>query len=85
MRISGLTRVRYRWSKLQGWWRRRQVPARVRLLSGPPHPEIAPGDAVAVSLVRDGAAQVEPFLRHHFSLGVRHVVLLDNEIGRAHV
>ncbi len=70
--------MRYRLRKLQGWWRRLEVPSRVRLVSGPPRVALGPTDVVAVSLVRDGGAHVEAFLQHHFALGVRHVVLLDN-------
>lgn len=78
MRPSWNQQVRYRLRKLQGWWRRLEVPPRVRLVSGPASVALAPTDVVAVSLVRDGGAHVESFLRHHFALGVRHVVLLDN-------
>lgn len=70
--------ARYRLSKLQGWARRLAVPFRVRRVSGPARPALGPEEVSAVVLVRDGGDQVEPFLRHCFALGVRHVVLLDN-------
>lgn len=46
---------------------------------GPQGVPLAEDDVVLVCLVRDGAPYIEPFLRHHFALGVRHVALLDND------
>jgi glycosyltransferase involved in cell wall biosynthesis len=68
-------------------WLRREV----RHVAGPEEIEYGPEEVLAICVVRDGALHVESFLQHHFSLGVRHVVLLDNgstdgtaEIARRH-
>lgn len=53
----------------------RRLRREVRHVSGPESPEEA---VLAICVVRNGALHVESFLQHHFSLGVRHVVLLDN-------
>jgi glycosyltransferase involved in cell wall biosynthesis len=51
---------------------------RVRHVSGPERVEYGPDEVLAICIVRDGEAQLAEFLDHHFRLGVRHVVLLDN-------
>jgi hypothetical protein len=78
MRPTPIQQARYRLRQLEGWRRRLVAPFHVRAVSGPARPALGPADVVAVVLVRDGAAHLEPFLRHHFALGVRHVFLLDN-------
>ncbi len=45
---------------------------------GPQAVLLGEDDVVLVCLLRDGAPYIEPFLRHHFALGVPHVALLDN-------
>ena len=35
-------------------------------------------ELVVVCLVRDGQPWIEPFIQHHFSLGARHIVFMDN-------
>lgn len=52
--------------------------ARVEHLAGPREVECSPRDVVAVSVVRNGELHLRSFLDHHFGIGVRHVVLLDN-------
>ena len=74
MRPFGISIARKLAEDFRGW--RAQVG--VRHLWGPRNVTLAPSDVVAVCLVRNGAAHVESFLKRHFALGVRHVVLLDN-------
>jgi hypothetical protein len=50
----------------------------VRHVSGSPKPNVTATNLIVVSLVRDGEQHVEDFLTHHFKVGARHVVLLDN-------
>lgn len=56
-------------------WR---VPTAVRHVCGPRKPSVTAADLIVVSLVRAGEHHVEDFLTHHFKLGARHIVLLDN-------
>ena len=51
---------------------------KIRHLSGPRQPDTAPGDVIAISVVRNGALWIASFLAHHRKLGVRHFVVLDN-------
>jgi hypothetical protein len=54
------------------------VPANVQRVAGPAPPKLTRDDLILVCLVRNGEAHVEDFLTHHFGLGIRHAVLLDN-------
>jgi glycosyl transferase family 2 len=47
-------------------------------LHGPEEISYAEDELVVVSLVRDGRPWVKPFVEHYFSLGVKHLVFLDN-------
>ena len=60
-------------------YRARQVAARVEHVSGPPAVSLEPDGLVVLCLVRDGSAHLEHFLEHHFRLGARAAVLLDND------
>jgi len=51
---------------------------RIRHLSGPKRLSSAPGDVIAISVVRNGTLWIPSFLAHHRKLGVRHFVVLDN-------
>jgi hypothetical protein len=55
------------------------VPLRVRHVSGPKSVEYGSDEVLAVCVVRDGELHIHSFLRHHFRLGVKHVVLLLNK------
>jgi hypothetical protein len=80
--MSSLQRVFHRGKRIadKGAQRLRRwsVPSAVRHVSGPRTLQMSPSDAVLVSLVRNGEAHVSEFLTHHLTLGVRHIVLLDN-------
>jgi hypothetical protein len=47
-------------------------------LHGPEEISYAIDELIVVSLVRDGRPWVKPFVEHYFSLGVKHLVFLDN-------
>lgn len=74
VRLQGTSIARTLAENLRRWC----VHAGIRHVCGPRKVALAPSDVVAVCLVRNGAAHVESFLKRHFALGVRHVVLLDN-------
>jgi len=80
--MSGLKRLgrraRHIADKLAQHSRLWRVPPAVRHISGSPRPSMTASDLIVVSLVRDGEEHVEDFLTHHFNLGARHIVLLDN-------
>ena len=59
--------------------RRQRLPSRVRLVSGRSELATTADDVILVCLVRDGEAHIRSFLQHHFDLGVRHAVLVDND------
>lgn len=59
--------------------RDREVRDDVEHLHGPVEVACRPDDLVLVCLVRDGQPWVRDFLEYHFSLGVRHIALLDND------
>lgn len=54
------------------------LPPRVRHVAGPREVRYGGDEVLAISIVRNGAVHVRSFLEHHFGLGVRHAVLLDN-------
>lgn len=47
-------------------------------VSGPLDLEVTPEEVVLLSVVRDVEPHLEDFLDHYLSLGVKHVVLMDN-------
>ncbi|MGB3681081.1 MAG: glycosyltransferase family 2 protein [Rubrobacteraceae bacterium] len=47
-------------------------------LHGPGQVEYGPEELVVLCLVRDGEPCIRSFIEHHFALGVRHIVFLDN-------
>lgn len=71
-------RTRHFADKLAQHSRLWRVPPAVRYISGSLRPSVTATDLIVVSLVRDGEEHVEDFLTHHFNLGARHVILLDN-------
>ena len=73
-RVSKRTweRIRYRFID------RPKIHRHLQHLSGPLQLEIGPTDAVVIGLMRDSEEHIPSFLEHHFRLGVRHIVLLDN-------
>ena len=48
-------------------------------LHGPEEIAYEKDELVVVCIVRDGRHYVEPFVDHYFSLGVKHIVFLDND------
>lgn len=58
--------------------RPRILSRNVEHVAGPLTIESAETDVIVLSVVRNAALHLGHFLEHHFRLGVRHVVLLDN-------
>jgi hypothetical protein len=55
-----------------------RMHAGIKHVAGPREPRGAANEVVVACMVRNGAEYVEEFLEHYFSLGAKHVVLLDN-------
>ena len=53
----------------------------VRHLHGPKRIAYAPDELVVVCLARDGRPYIKAFIDHYLSLGVKHIVFLDNDSG----
>ncbi len=47
-------------------------------IAGPETVDYAPDELIAICVVRNGASHIRQFVEHHFELGVRHIVFLDN-------
>lgn len=63
------------------WIGKKLVASDTRLISQTDDPVVHPGELVVLSVVRNGEEQLDSFLKHHFALGAKHVVLLDNGSG----
>ena len=50
----------------------------IQHVSGPKTVEYGRNEVLALCVVRNGAAYIRSFVQHHFELGVRHIVFLDN-------
>jgi hypothetical protein len=51
----------------------------VEHLHGPKEVPYGPQELVLLCLVRNGMPWIESFIQHYFSLGVKHIVFLDND------
>ena len=60
--------------RVRGW----RVHLSVKHLHGPKKIAYAPDELVVVCIVRNGRPYIKSFIDHHFSLGVKHIVFLDN-------
>lgn len=58
--------------------KKREVQRATRHLSGPSHISLGPNETVLVSLMKNGAYYLEPFLEHYRGVGVRHFLIIDN-------
>lgn len=58
--------------------RPRHFEDEVRHVSGPVSIDCGVDDIVATCIVRNGELHLRSFIEHHFQLGVRHIVFLDN-------
>src|SRR5215212_2846729 len=54
------------------------LESHIRHLHGPEEVTYTPDELVVVCLVRDGRPYLKSFVEHYFSLGVKHIVFLDN-------
>lgn len=70
--VSGLKR---RWQRLAA---RRAVARSNVVLHGLSRVVLAPDEVAVVSLMKDAAYFIGPFIAHHQALGVRHIVIVDN-------
>jgi hypothetical protein len=50
----------------------------IQHISGPETVEYGRDEVLAFCIVRNGAAYIRDYIEHHFRLGVRHIVFLDN-------
>jgi len=66
------------WSYFGSILRKWRVGRAVEHLSGTLRPRLSDADVVLLCVVRNGEDCIEHFLRHHFSLGISHAVLIDN-------
>jgi hypothetical protein len=67
--------IRRRW---QAFAARRLVRRGNLVIFGPARVDLAPDEVAVVSLMKDAAYFVGPFIKHHQALGVRHIVIVDN-------
>lgn len=61
------------------WLEQILLPLNVRHLAGPRRVEYGDDEAIVVCLAKDAEYHIDAFIAHYLQLGVRHVVLLDNE------
>lgn len=74
-----LHRVRRRWRTFaEGSFRPRLLLPSIRHVHGPENVQYARDEVLLICLVRNGERHVGSFIEHHFGLGVRHIVFLDN-------
>src|SRR5215208_1007026 len=61
------------------WYvRPRRLARNVEHVAGPLHVDIHPDEVVGLTVLRNAAIHVDGWIKHHLSLGVRHLVLLDS-------
>jgi hypothetical protein len=70
-----LAGVGRRW---QAFAARRRVARGNVVVHGPARVDLTPDEVAVVSLMRDAAYFIGPFIAHHQALGVRHIVIVDN-------
>jgi glycosyltransferase involved in cell wall biosynthesis len=63
---------------LMKWVRGWRVGLSVKHLHGPERIAYAPDELVVVCIVRNGRPYIKSFIDHYLSLGVKHIVFLDN-------
>jgi hypothetical protein len=77
--MGGIARI---WAGLQRRFYQARAELAVRLagrvIYGPARLVLGPEDCAVVCLVKDAAYFIEPFIRHHQTLGVRHILFVDN-------
>jgi hypothetical protein len=54
------------------------LKGRVTHIHGPARVDYGARELITITVVRNGASYVDPFLEHHRRLGVKHLVFLDN-------
>ena len=66
------------WARAAERRRRARFAASVAHVSGPAQPDIAPGEVLAIVLVRDGGYYLDAFLDYYRGIGIRHFAFIDN-------
>lgn len=56
----------------------RRLRHRIQHIHGPETLDYGPEELLAICVVRNGERYIRSFLDHHFQLGIRHIVFLDN-------
>jgi hypothetical protein len=69
---DGVMRRYFRWRAV---W---DVQRAAQVLHGPARVALGKDDCAVVSLMKDAAWYVGPFIRHHQAQGVRHILIVDN-------
>lgn len=64
--------------RVQGWAARRAVARANQLVHGPARITLHADEVAVISLMKDAAYFIRPFIAHHQALGVRHIVIVDN-------
>ena len=67
------------WKRRKGLLERIKCKARIQHEWGVEKIQYEKDEAIVVCIVRNGEVYVKSFIEHYFSLGVKHIVLLDND------
>ena len=70
--------IRRAWQRMSEARRHARFAASVKHVHGPKMIDVAPGDVVLITLVRNGSYYLDAFFRHYRAMGVRHFVFIDN-------
>ena len=71
--------IRWPSRQLESHIRPRVLSHNVEHISGPERVNYGLDEVIVICVVRNGAPHIRSFIEHHFSLGVRHIVFLDND------
>jgi glycosyltransferase involved in cell wall biosynthesis len=63
---------------LEGLIRPKVLRRNIKHVSGLEELDYAGNEVIAVCIVRNGALHIQSFIDHHFDLGVKHIIFLDN-------
>ncbi|MCP4397074.1 MAG: glycosyltransferase family 2 protein [bacterium] len=71
-------KLKYLWKRVRGAIRQMMLHLSIQHLYGPQKLDYGCDDVIVLCPVRDGQVYMKSFLEHYFSLGVKHIVFLDN-------
>jgi hypothetical protein len=66
-------------SSLERFVRPARLRESIRHVHGPEEVPCARDEVILISVVRNGAPYLDAFIEHHLALGVKHIVLLEND------